>query len=312
MKYLTMGEVVIDFTSTGDLAFQAFPGGSSLNVAVAVARLGGEVGFAGQVSTDLFGESVLKHLTANRVDTTFVERSDAPSTLGFVSEQDGDAHFSFMANGAADTLYDPAPRPRFPPDLAYMQFGSIGLLHEPAATTITELVAEHRGGLTVVFDPNVRPALIPDRARYLEQLSGWLSMADLIKLSAQDLGFFRSDDAEAAAAEWMGFGAKSVIVTEGAGGARWFRKGHPQVAVPAPAVNVVDTVGAGDTFTGALMVSLAKRSAGDGSELSDVEARAVIKRSLAAAALNCTRAGADPPRRHEIDAFLAELSESGM
>ena len=310
MKYLCVGEVVIDFTSTGDLAFQGHPGGSSLNVAVAVARLGGEVGFAGQMSTDMFGERVLEHLAANHVNTTFVERSDAPSTLGFVTERDGDAEFSFMANGAADTLYDPRPRPGFPAEVSYLQFGSIGLLHEPASTTITELVAEHREQCTIVFDPNVRPALITDQARYLEQFSDWLALADVVKLSARDLGWVHPDRAEAAAGEWLKQGPRSVIVTEGADGARWFRVGHQPVAVPGLPVTVVDTVGAGDAFTGAVMVALAERSAGDGSALSDTEAEAVMRRGVAAATLNCTRSGADPPKRNELDAFLAELSAS--
>lgn len=305
VRFLCLGEVVIDFTSTGALAFQGHPGGSPLNVAVAIARLGGDVGFAGQLSTDLFGEAVMDHLTLSEVDTSFLERSSAPSTLAFVAERDGDAHFTFMASGAADTLYDPRPRPSFPRELAFLEFGSISLLHEPTASTIAELVALHRDRATVVFDPNVRPDLIPDLPRYLRQLAEWLSLADVVKISEQDLRALHVPDAEEWAEARIRSGQRSVIVTGGAQGARWFRGGHPPVAVPAPVVEVVDTVGSGDAFTGAVMVSLAERSAGDGSSLSDGDARAVLAMGTAAAALNCMRSGADPPNRVELDEFLA-------
>ncbi|UCH25395.1 MAG: carbohydrate kinase [Trueperaceae bacterium] len=304
MNIVCIGEALIDFKATGALAFQGYVGGSPLNVAVAASRLGGEVGFAAQVSTDMFGDDIVAFMHENGVDTAFVERSDAPSTLAFVSEIGGDAHFSFMANGAADTLYDPRPRPVFP-EPSYLQFGSISLLADPTATAITETVAAHKGRTTIVFDPNVRPALISDRGTYLEKLERWLALADIVKISAQDLSWLAPGmDVEELVSGWLERGPQAVIVTRGAEGASLLRQGRPIVTVPAPCVAVVDTVGAGDTFTGALMVALLERGGGSMTGLSDEDAREVLRFAAAAAALNCRRAGADPPNRPELASYL--------
>ena len=153
MDILSIGEALIDFKQTDTLSFEGFEGGSPMNVAVAAARLGPKVGFAGQASSDLFGEALRKHLAKNNVNTTYFLEHHAPSTLAFVAEIDGDAHFSFMNTGAADTLYDPRPRPNFPENLKYLMFGSISLLTEPTASSILDVVALHEERCTVGFRP---------------------------------------------------------------------------------------------------------------------------------------------------------------
>jgi fructokinase len=305
MNIVTCGEALIDFKDDGDLAFQGFVGGSPLNVAVAAARLGGEVGFATQISSDMFGERIVAHMRANAVAEDLLLRSDAPSTLAFVSERDGDAHFSFLNSGAADTLYDPQPRPTLPDSVRFLEYGSISLITEPSGTAITDLVALHAERLTPVFDPNVRPALIPDRAAYLRQLEGWLALAGIVKVSAQDLDWLYPErDAIAAAGEWLRYGPGAVVVTRGSEGAWLLRLGRAPLQVPAPSVEVVDTVGAGDTFTAALMVALNEHEM-PLSELPDGKAAAVLRFATAAAALNCTRPGADPPMRVDLEIYLA-------
>ena len=308
MNIVTSGEALIDFKDSGDLAFQGFVGGSPLNVAVAAARLGAEVGFAAQVSTDLFGERITAHLRANGVSEQLLLRSDAPTTLAFVSERGGDAHFSFMNAGAADTLYDPQPRPTLPDGVRFLEFGSISLLHEPSGGAIADLVALHADRLSTVFDPNVRPALIPERAAYLQRLTAWLALSRIVKVSAQDLDWLYPDrDVLAAAVGWLRHGPEAIVVTRGSEGAQLLRPGREPLSVAAPAVEVVDTVGAGDTFTAALMVTLSERPV-PLADLEDGEAAAVLRFAVAAAALNCTRAGADPPRRADLEAFLARGS----
>jgi fructokinase len=309
VNIVTSGEALIDFKDAGDLVFRGYVGGSPLNVAVAAARLGAGVGFAAQVSTDLFGERIVAHLRANGVSEDLLLRSDAPTTLAFVSEIGGDAHFSFMNAGAADTLYDPRPRPTLPTSVRFLEYGSISLLTEPSGGAIAELVALHAERLTTVFDPNVRPALIPDRAAYLAKLEGWLALARIVKVSAQDLDWLYPEQAAiAAAAAWLRHGPEAVVVTRGSEGAWLLRLGREPLRVPAPAVEVVDTVGAGDTFTAAMMVALSEQSS-PLAELADGEAAAVLRFAAAAAALNCARPGADPPRRAELESYLA--SESG-
>ena len=308
MNIVCIGEALIDFKDSGELAFQGYVGGSPLNVAVAASRLGGAVGFASQVSTDMFGDAIVAHMQANGVDTSFVERSDAATTLAFVSEMGGDAHFSFMGSGTADTLYDPRPRPRFPDAVRFVQFGSISLLREPTASAASDIVAQHSGRVTTVFDPNVRPALIADREHYLERLEGWLSLASVVKVSSQDLGWLFPDrDPLAAAQSWLSRGPVAVIVTRGEEGANLFRLGRGPLEVTAPRVEVVDTVGAGDAFTGALMVALAEAgSLPDG--LDDEAWNRTLRFASTAAALNCTREGADAPQRSELEAYLEARS----
>lgn len=308
MDILAIGEALIDFKQTTYLGFQGFEGGSPLNVAIAAARLEAKVGFAGQASTDMFGEALRHYLKKNRVDTHYFLEHPAPSTLAFVAEIDGDAHFSFMNNGAADTLYDPHPRPQFPDSLKFMMFGSISLLTEPTASSIVDVVALHQDRCSIVFDPNVRPSLIADKADYEHKLKTWLSLADIIKVSTQDLSWLYPDmTSEQVAEAWLESGAEALIVTNGGKGVSLFRKDHNPLRVAAPQITVVDTVGAGDTFTGAMMLALFERKAfKDFAGLSDTAWQEVLSFAAHAAAFNCTQAGANPPTRAELDHFIKE------
>ena len=233
MRIVCCGEALIDFKATGPLAFQGYVGGSPLNVAVAASRLGAEVGFISQLSSDMFGDAIRRAMTDNGIDMSLVLQSDAPSTLAFVSELDGDVHFSFLSNGAADTLYDPQPRPQLPASVRLVEFGSISLLFEPTASSIIDIVAAHQDRCTVVFDPNVRPALIHDKDAYLVQLPRWLSLSHLVKVSTQDLKWlYPGQDPVQAAAEWLTHGPQAVIVTQGRQGASLLRANKPTLTVP--------------------------------------------------------------------------------
>jgi fructokinase len=308
MNIVCFGEALIDFKAQGELRFQGFVGGSPLNVAVAAARLGASAALASQISHDLFGEAIMAHLQKNGVDTSLIHRSREPSTLAFVAESGGDVDFTFIGEGAADTRYDPQPRPTLPAEVAFLAFGSISLLREPGARAIDEIIAAHRERCTVVFDPNVRPALIPDRAAYAPKLERALSLSHLVKVSAQDLRWLYPElPIEAAAASWLERGPEAVIVTSGAEGVWLLRRGQPTVTLPAPRVKVADTVGAGDTFTGALMVRLIELGAkGRFAALEAPTWHDALRVAAAAAALNCTRPGTNPPTRDELAAFLTQ------
>ncbi len=301
MKIVCFGEALVDFKATGPLAFQGFVGGSPLNVTLAAARLGTSVGLAAGVSSDLFGDAIMAHLRDNGVSAALISRSDAPSTLAFVSERGGDVEFSFNGEGTADTLYDPSPRPELPASVAFLEFGSISLLREPGATAIRDIVAAHRGRCAVIFDPNVRPAVIPDRSAYQPHLEAALRLSHLVKVSAQDLRWLYPDmELLEAASSWLAYGPDAVIVTQGDAGTTLLRSGG-QLEVAVPRVQVVDTVGAGDTFMGALMVRLIEGGhVSDFGTLADDVWRDALAFAAAAAALNCTRPGADPPTRDEL------------
>ncbi len=313
MKIAILGEALIDFKSTGALAFQGFIGGSSLNVATATARLGQSTMFLTQISSDLFGASLREHMTKNGIDTSHVLESDSHSTLAFVEERDGQAHFSFMNSRAADTMYDPQPRPILPANLKFMQFGSISLLSDPTSTSITEIIGKHRSSLnhnvTVVFDPNCRPALTPDLEGYKRKLRNWLRLAHVVKVSDQDLGWLEPDKSlDDVAADWIAQGPSVVIITRGEHGSSLYRAGHERLQVPTPKVSVIDTVGAGDTYTAGLMVSLLEHGHERAEQLathSDQTWLEVMQFAAQAAAINCTRAGANPPTRAEVSGFHA-------
>jgi fructokinase len=334
MRIAIVGESLIDFTATGPLAFQGHEGGGPSNCAVAAARLGQATGYISQLSRDLFGERLYAYLGAKGVDLRFVLRSDAPSTLAFVERTPTSNHYAFYMQGTADTLWAPAQLPELPQSCRFLQFGSIALLQEPAASRIVDLVRAERGRRIVVFDPNARPTLVRDAQDYRARCRGWLALADLVKLSDEDAAYILPGlSADEAAAAVLALGPRAVVLTRGGAGATLYRVGQTPLSVPAPVVQVVDTIAAGDTFGAALMVALleqgveragqlAARSAAqsaDGSaagsapqDVSDASAalpdeawRAVLRFAAMAAALNCTRAGASPPTRAELDLALA-------
>ncbi|HEV7605213.1 MAG TPA: carbohydrate kinase [Candidatus Limnocylindrales bacterium] len=308
MRVAVAGEALIDFASIGDLRFQGYCGGSPLNTAVAVARLGTATGYVTQLSTDLFGLRLRQHLEANDIDTRFVLSHPAPSTLAFVQHEHGENSYVFLASGTADTLYDPDPVPNLPAEAAVLAFGSVSLLAEPSAGSFTRLVEAHRRRLTVVFDPNVRPTLIADAADYRNRLERWVAMSHLVKLSEEDLAYLTGDGLpDAVIAHWLEIGPTAVLLTLGSEGARVYRRGRDPVEVPGFRVEVADTIGAGDTFTAGAIVGLLQSGvveSGDIAGLTDDVWRTILRFAIGAAAINCTRPGADPPTQAEVDAFL--------
>ncbi|MEM7735891.1 MAG: carbohydrate kinase [Deinococcota bacterium] len=307
------GEALIDFKATGPLGFQGYCGGSPFNVATSAARLDAEVGFGAQISCDQFGDALVAYLQENKVDTSLVLRSDAPSTLAFVGEVNGEAVFDFMAVNAADTLYDPQPRPELAASTQFVALGSISLLQEPTASSITEICYIHRERACIFFDPNVRPALIKSRAAYLLQLQGLVGLSHITKVSTQDLEWLYPDEDPAEVAlRWLHYGANAVLVTRGEGGVSLFRAGKDTLNVRAPKVDVIDTVGAGDTLSGALMVSLLPHvhAGADVLSLADDPWQTALITAVNAAAFNCTRSGAQPPNKEELEAFMNASSSS--
>ncbi len=304
-RLAVLGEALIDFKATGPLAFQGYPGGSPFNVSIAIARLAQPVTFLSQISRDLLGEPLMRYLADNAVDTRYVLPTDAPTTVAFVEERDGQAHFQFFNNGSADTLYDPQPRPALPESVRFMHFGSISLLKNPTSSSIVEIVRAHCERALVHFDPNCRPHITPDAAAYRRDLhERWAPLAHVLKISDQDLAWLEPGRAHAdVAAAWLKIGPQAVIVTAGEKGATVFRHGAAPVQVTPPHISVVDTVGAGDTFSGALLARLSELSIETPAALAalnDDAWRGLLSFAAEAAAINCTRAGANPPRRTEL------------
>lgn len=313
MQVAVAGEALIDLASTGPLAFQGHEGGGPLNTALACVRLGHPAGYITQLSTDLFGDQLLRHMLASGIDTRFVTRSDAPSTLAFVERTPQTNRYAFYTRGSADGTWAPVELPVLPGECRVLHFGSISLLQEPAASRITDLAAANAERMLTVFDPNVRPSLITDLDAYRSRFMRWLALTHLLKLSDEDAALLAPGvPLDQAAAAWLQAGPRAVVITLGASGAVLYRREHAPVAVAAPRVVVVDTIGAGDTFTAGLSSALLDASSASGAQLGamldslpDAQWREVMRFAATAAALNCTREGADPPSLAELKQALA-------
>ena len=306
--FVVCGEVLMDVFATGEtptgLAFDARIGGSPFNVAMGLARLGQPVSFLGGVSRGFVGERLMRALRDERVGTGAVALLDAPTTLSLVGV---DAHgvpaYTFYGAGAADRMLPLAALSSVPDGAQAFHFGSYAMVVEPVATTLRALVERERHRSLIAYDPNVRLNVEPDLARWNELLDWMLARAHLIKISEEDLGLLRPGAAIAdIAAQWLAQGTALVVVTRGGEGAlAWTAQHH--VAVPSVACELVDTVGAGDSFQAALLTWLAERDALSPATLRTLDApelEAALSFATRAAALTCSRRGADLPRRDAL------------
>lgn len=308
MRIALVGEALIDFAGAGNLVFQGHSGGSPLNSAVACARLGQPTGYLTQLSTDLFGEHLLNEMQANGIDTRFVTRSDDPSTIAFVQRSPTTNRYAFYAAGSADSRWQPAQLPELPETCRFVHFGSISLLQDPAASSITDFIESNAGKRVIVFDPNVRLSLIKDLSVYRQRVQRWLKSTDLLKLSDEDVEtLVPGASLDEAGAKLLESGPKAVVITRGGEGAVLYRKGHAPMPIVAPKIKVADTIGAGDTFTAGLSVALLNQGVVEAAQLGSLTDAAwfdVLRFAATAAALNCTREGANPPTLDEVLAVL--------
>jgi fructokinase len=320
------GDALIDLTPTttvrGHLAYVPHPGGSCLNIAVGLRRLGVPTAFLARLSSDAFGQMLRNHLVASDVQPGYFVDTDDLTTLAAVHLRDGQATYSFHAVGAADRGLLPEHLRPLPAGSA-LHLGSIALMLEPVASTLERLLRQEAGHRAVSLDPNVRPSLIQNREAYLHRFEGWVQLVDIVKLSAEDLSWLYPDRSEKkVVAEWHTAGIPLVIVTHGEDGAS---ASTPWAAarVPAPSVAVVDTVGAGDAFMSGALAHLHQRRLLARDALRSLDAAGLtdlLETACLVAADTCTRAGAEPPRRrflaarsprapHELTLRLADLLE---
>ncbi len=306
---LVCGEAIIDFMPArcgGEEGFLPRPGGSPLNVAVGLARLGVSSAFFGRISRDPFGRQLYAHLERNGVDRTFARRGSEPTALAFVvSDQQGDADYTFRWEATADRRLVARDLPGSLPDrVAAIHVGSLGTTLEPAASTLEALVEREKGQRIVSFDPNVRPPLVGDREAYLERVERIVAKADVVKVSDDDLAWISPDESvERVARRWHASGPALVVVTLGPGGV-FAVSASGIVEAGAPRVEIEDTVGAGDAFTSGLLAWFSQREGLDRASLERLsvpELEQALAFASKVAALTCTRAGADPPRREELD-----------
>lgn len=304
---LCCGEALIDMlpraSANGELAFVPHVGGSIFNSAIALGRLGVEAGFLSGLSSDLFGGQLRKALEESRVDTRHVIVSKRPTTLAFVTLADGQANYMFYDENTAGRMVNGDDIPTSMDGIDAMLFGGISLIPEPCGSAYEGLMTREHHRRTTMLDPNLRADFIPDAAMHDARLRRMIAMADIVKVSEDDLAWFGEDGSHAAiAGRWLENGPKLVVITGGERGATAYTTSET-VSMPARDVRVVDTVGAGDAFNAGLLTALcetgnlAKDRVGALDEESIANALAFAT-SVAAAAVS--RAGANPPWRNEV------------
>jgi fructokinase len=308
---LTCGDALFDVfanpsSSTSSIALDARVGGSPLNVAVALSRLGQSTAFLAKVSTDPFGRRLLAHLESEGVDTDLTVRTSAPTTLAIVALDDkGVPTYSFYTGGTADRSLEAAELPaRLPDAVRVVHIGSYSTALEPTASSLEALVTRERGRRFISYDPNIRPSIVPDPELWRRRVAALTAQAHLVKASVEDIQFlYPGADVDGVLADWLDRGAGIAVATMGEVGAMAVTKQGITARVSSRTVKVVDTVGAGDTFQAALLTWLAEHgrlSPDDLATLSADDLNALLAFAARAAAITCSRRGADMPRRNEI------------
>jgi fructokinase len=309
---LVCGEALIDLVPLPDSVeptFVARAGGSSFNVAMGLGRLGAPVGFLGRISRDPFGRMLRRRLLADGVDCRLVQDGDELSTLAVVHLEAGaEPEYTFHDQGAADRLLRVEDLPAdFPPDVAALHLGSISMVREPGASAFEAVMRREHGRRVLTLDPNVRPSLVGERARYVARLEGWVSLADVVKVSRADLAWLYPETTpDAAAAAWLARGPGVVVVTMGHVGAIGLTP-TDRVEVAGTPVTVSDTIGAGDSFTSGFLAWLVEGAWLDRAKIRQIPAHALregLAFAVRAASITCTRAGAQPPTRAEMDTIV--------
>jgi fructokinase len=297
------GEALVDVVAHSDGRLVGHPGGGPYNVARTVGRLGQPAAYLGRLSSDGFGTRLRRELEADGVGTGTVVATDAPTTLALVElDASGGAAYRFYAAGtSAPGLTLEAATALLPERLEVLYVGTLGLVFEPIATTLEQLAARVGDDTLVALDPNCRPAAIDDPAAYLARLGRILRRADVLKVSDDDLDWLLPGRRPAEAArELLGRAEAQALVTLGPAGALVVSAAEV-VAVEAPRVDVVDTIGAGDAFVGAFLAEWRSRGLGRAELGRRDELVEVTRFACRVAALTCSRPGADPPRRAELD-----------
>lgn len=308
--FLCCGDALVDCFATsaeaGALRFEGRIGGSGLNVASGLARLGRRVAFLAKIGTDPAGRRIRAFLQDEGVDTSLVVASPRNSTLAMVEmEATGTPHYAFYAEGTADRSLEPSDVPAtLPAAVRAIQLGSYTSVLEPAAASFAALVKRESARRFIAYDPNVRLTAEPDAEVWRQRVALLAGSVHLLKLSAEDAALlYPGRGLDTLAADWMQRGVRLVAITRGREGALAFTSGGCSAAVPAAAGEIVDTLGAGDSFQAALLAWLERHDALSAAEAGILESdalQAMLGFAARAAALTCSRRGADPPRLAEL------------
>ena len=301
------GEALIDMlpreSTLGERAFAPYAGGAIFNTAIALGRLGIETGFFSGISDDMLGDILQETLKKSGVDPRFAAISSRPTTIALVKLVNGQATYAFYDEGTAGRMLEVTDLPAFGDEVNALHFGAISLIPEPCGHTYETLLLREADRRVISLDPNIRPGFIRNPAAHAARIRRMAAKADIIKFSDEDLAWFGEEgDESTLAAKWLEHGAKLVLITRGAEGATGYTARHT-VSVPVVKVDVVDTVGAGDTFDAGILASLKMQGLLTKEKVAAIDEKAVeaaLALGAKAAAVTVSRAGANPPFAHEI------------
>jgi fructokinase len=293
-----VGEVLIDLIPDG-VERKAVVGGGPANTAKALAKLGIATQFIDGISTDMYGQMALKQLHQDGVLLDYVKFSDKPTCLAIVSlNNQGAATYEFLIDGTATFDYTPEWLPNLltvKPSLLHI--GTLVTAIEPAASVLHKWASVVKSVAPIVFDPNIRPAVMADRKEYVRQVERWIQISSAVKVSDDDIYWLYPDKSiDDVANTWLGMGPELVVITFGDKGLSGYRKGE-KVSVDAKKVVVADTVGAGDTVGAILVEAIVEEGLPN---LTGQLLIAKLERAAKAAAITVSRTGALPPGRDEI------------
>ena len=301
------GEALIDMLprdiANEGMGYLPVSGGAVFNTAITLGRLGESAGFFTGLSIDLFGQQIEENLTASNVDARFCKRQDLPTTLAFVKLTDGHAEYAFYDENSAGRMITVDDLPSFNDDVSALHFGAISLIPDPCGSTYEALMVREASKRVISFDPNIRPTFIKDEATYRKRMQRMLGLADIIKVSDEDLAWLMPGvEFEDAAAKMIADGAAIVLMTKGAEGVEAITRDGKSF-VPAAKAIVVDTVGAGDSFNGGFLAGLNRQGLLNKQALAaiaDVQTQEALRLAVAVAAITVSRAGANPPWQNEL------------
>ena len=306
---LCCGEALIDMipetTSSGSKGFVPHPGGAIYNTAIALGRLDTPAGMLTVLSNDIFGKQLCQGLEASNVNIDHVIFSDRPTTLAFVQLIDGQASYSFYDENSAGRMLAPSELPLLSKNVNALYCGGISLACEPCSEAYVTLLEQEGKSRVVMFDPNIRTNFVDDADRYGARIMKIMSLADIIKVSDEDLDWIIKGpgSSEQKAKSILDHGASLVILTQGSFGATAYLKAGMTVHVPAEKADVIDTVGAGDTFNAGVLSKLSELGFLQKASLPRISANAVeqaLQFGASVAGVTVSRAGANPPWAAEL------------
>lgn len=306
---LCCGEALIDMipetTNSGGEGYVPHCGGAVFNTAISLGRLGVSTGMFAGLSNDMFGRQLSDALANSKVDMRLVVTSDRPTTLAFVALVDGHASYTFYDENTAGRMLSPENIPSLTDNISALYFGGISLACEPGADAYLALAKRNASTRAIMLDPNIRAGFISNEARYRARLSEMISYSDILKVSDEDLNWIVQKPLSLAkkANSLLQKGPTITIVTRGGAGATAYLSSGEVIDVEAELVEIVDTVGAGDTFNAGVMAKLSELGLLTQKKLASArpdEIREALSFGAKVASVTVSRAGSNPPWADEV------------